>query len=336
MPTLSQVAKRAGVSIATASKVLSNTPYFTEETRAKVMQAVEELGYVPNLAGRALSTGKTHIVAAVFPYVYDAVFTDPHVQNILSGVEAECTQRGYSLLLNTPRLTEAGPDPNYLRLVNSGYLDGVVALDNVPLGSVIAPALERNIPAVAIGHSGYGPYVRVDDQQGGRRLMQHVLELGHRDIALISSPPHLHFPIQERMAGMREAAAAYGLDFDALPNYEGDFSMADGVRLANAALDAHPDITALICLNDRMALGAIQAARLRGIDVPQALSVVGYDDIAMAALFAPSLTTISQRGPELGQAAAQIMFSIMQGKEPEPLVLPAELIVRESSAPPCK
>ena len=333
MPTLAEVAKRAGVSTATVSKVLSNTPYFTEETRAKVMHAVEELRYVPNLAGRALSTGKTNMIAVVFPYVYDAVFTDPHVQHILEGVEAECTQHGYSILLSTPKLTEAGPDQHYLQLIRSGYIDGIVALDNVPIGSVVEPALERDIPAVAIGHDGYGPFVRTDDQQGGYLLMQHLLELGHRHIGIIASPANLHFPAQERLAGMQAALEGFGITFDSLPQREGNFSMPDGGRLAVELLDEHPELTALICLNDRMALGAIQELRLRGVSVPEDVSIVGYDDIPLAALFAPSLTTINQHAPDLGRAAVQMVFSIMNGETPEPLVLPAELVARESSGP---
>ena len=334
MSTLAEVAKRAGVSTATVSKVLSNTPYFTEETRVKVMTAVEELGYVPNLAGRALSMGKTHMIAVVFPHVYDAVFTDPHVQHILEGVEAECTQHGYSILLSTPRLTENGPDQHYLQLIRSGYIDGIVALDNVPMGSVIAPALERNIPAVAIGHDGYGPFVRTDDREGGYLLMRHLMELGHQHIGIIGSPAALHFPAQERLDGARQAAEAYSLDFDMLPIAEGNFSMPDGGRLAVELLDAHPELTALICLNDRMALGAIQELRLHGITVPDDLTVVGYDDIPLAPLFAPSLTTISQHAPDLGRAAVQMVFAIMRGESPESVILPAKLIVRGSSGPP--
>ncbi|MBN8618508.1 MAG: LacI family DNA-binding transcriptional regulator, partial [Anaerolineae bacterium] len=108
MPTLQDVAQKAGVSTATVSKVLSNTPYVSETTRLKVMEAVNELGYTPNLAARGLSSGKTHIIAVVFPYMYEAFFTDPLVLLILQGIEGECTQRGYNILLSTPRLRANG------------------------------------------------------------------------------------------------------------------------------------------------------------------------------------------------------------------------------------
>ncbi len=178
MPTLQEVAAKAGFSTATVSKVLSNTPYFTEETRRKVLEAVEELGYVPNLAGRALSTGKTNIVGVIFPYIYDTVFTDPLVMDILQGIEKITRKQGYSILLSTPRISGDTVETDYLQLVRSGYLDGIIALDNVPTASVIAPAVNCNLPAVGVGSDSHSVYVRGNDYEGGYQSMSHLLELG--------------------------------------------------------------------------------------------------------------------------------------------------------------
>lgn len=332
MPTLEDVAKRAGVSTATVSKVLSNTPYFTAETRDKVMQAVEELGYVPNLAARALSSGKTHIIAVVFPYVFEAIFTDPLTMNILHGIEAECSQQGYNMLLSTPRLSSDGADENYRQLIQSGYLDGVIALDSYPVGSALKPVHEKGIPAVAIGYHPSAYYVRSTDCLGGQLLMQHVLELGHRRIGIISIPSDMHFSAPRRLAGLRTAAEAVGLNFEVLPKAYGDWSMSSGARCAATLLSQCPDLTALVCLNDRMAMGAIQQVREMGRRVPEDLTVVGYDDIPTAALFAPPLTTIDQRAPELGQRAAQMLFEVLDGFDPAPVELPPYLVVRQSSS----
>ncbi|MBP8974806.1 MAG: LacI family DNA-binding transcriptional regulator [Anaerolineae bacterium] len=334
MPTLEDVARRAGVSTATVSKVLSNTPYFTEQTRAKVLQAVEELGYIPHLAARALSSGKTHIIGVVFPYVYDAIFADPMVLNILQGVEAECSQRGHNMLLSTPRLTAAGADENYLRLIHSGYLDGVIALDNYPVASVLEPAHKEGIPCVAIGYHPTPYHVRSDDRSGGFQLMQHVVSLGHRRVGIIAVPPENHLCVPERLAGLRAAAEAAGLDFDAMPLAYGDWSTPGGARCAAELLARRPDLSAVICLNDRMAMGAIQRAREMGRRVPATLTVAGYDDIPMASVFAPPLTTISQQGPELGSRAARMLFDVLDGRQPEPVIMPTLLIARQSSAPP--
>lgn len=298
------------------------------------MQAVEELGYIPNLAARALSSGKTHIISVVFPYVYDAIFADPMVLNILQGVEAECSQRGYNILLSTPRLTATGADENYLLLVRSGYLDGVIALDSYPVASVLEPVHRKGIPCVGIGYHPTTYQVRSDDRSGGFQLMQHVVGLGHQRIGIIAVPPKNHLCVPERLAGIRAAAEAAGLDFDAMPQTDGDWSTPGGARCAAELLARQPDLTALICLNDRMAMGAIQQAREMGRHVPRTLTVAGYDDIPMASVFAPPLTTISQQGPELGSRAARMLFDVLAGRQPELVTMPTHLIARQSSAPP--
>jgi DNA-binding LacI/PurR family transcriptional regulator len=332
MPTLRDVARQAGVSTATVSKVLSNTPYFTEETRLRVLKAVEDLGYRPNLAARALSSGKTHIIAVVFPYVYEAIFTDPLVLSILQGVEETCYQRRYNMLLSTPRVTDAGVDEHYHQLIQSGYIEGVLAIDNVPLASVLRPALERGIPGVVLGYHDAAHFVRSSDCSGGQQLMRYVLASGHRHIGIVSVPEGLHFSIRERLKGLALAAADAGVDFAALPKVNGDFSIASGAACAEQLLTLHPQLTMLICLNDRMAMGAVQQARTMGRQVPTDLSVVGYDNIPAAATFSPALTTIDQQAPELGRAAAQMLFDLLDKKNPEPIYMPTQLIVRESSA----
>ncbi len=334
MPTLEDVAKRAGVSTATVSKVLSNTPYFTAKTRDRVMQAVEELGYVPNLAARALSTGKTHIIGVVFPYVYDTIFTDPLVMTILQGVEAVCSEQGYNMLLSTPRLSPSGTDENYRQLVQSGYLDGIIVLDNITVASALKPAQEKGIPSVALGYHKNEYYVRSDDRSGGYQLMRHVLELGHRDIGIISHPEDLHFSINNRVIGLRTAAEEAGIDFERFPRVEGDFSTASGAACAEELLHDYPHLTALICMNDRMAMGAVQQARDMGRIIPYDLTVVGYDDIPMSSVFSPPLTTIDQQAALLGQTAAQMLLEILAGKHPEPVQVPTYLVVRQSSAAP--
>lgn len=334
MPTLQDVARHAGVSTATVSKVLSNTPYFTEETRLKVMQAVEELGYVPNLAARALSKGKTQIIAVVFPYIYDAIFTDPLVLRILEGIEAEATQHGYNLLLSTPRLTADGPDAHYRRLIQSGYIDGVIALDNVPVASVIKPLRKKKIPHVVIGYHESAYSVCSDDYSGGRQLMEYVLDLGHTRIGIITVPTDMNYALNERVRGLQSVATERGIDMTRMPTAYGDFSVVSGIHGAAELLGLDQDLTALICLNDRMAMGAIQHIVQSGRRVPQDISVAGYDDIPTAATFSPPLTTVNQHAPEQGQMAAQLLFAILNQKTPTPVLLPVTLIPRSSAAAP--
>ncbi len=333
MPTLSDVAKLAGVSTATVSKVLSNTPYFTEETRQKVMHAIEVLDYTPNLPARALASGKTEIIGVVFPYVNDLLFTDPFVLHIVQGIESECYARGYNMLLSTPRLSNDRPDDRYLRLVQSGYLDGIIALDNVPAASVLEPVHRRGVPCVSIGYHQTQFSVRTDDYGGGEKLMGYALELGHRQIGIISVDERLNFSIHHRLRGMRVMAECHGINYDTLPAVEGDFSVSSGAEGAKTLLDEHPHLTALLCLNDRMAMGAVQHIRSLGKQVPDDISVIGYDDIPAAASFAPPLTTISNQAPLLGQTAANLLFDLLDGKAAEPCVIPTQLIIRGSTAP---
>jgi DNA-binding LacI/PurR family transcriptional regulator len=334
VPTLEDVAKLAGVSTATVSKVLSNTPYFTEETRLKVMRAVDELGYVPNLAARALSSGKTHIIAVVFPYVYEAIFTDPNIMHMLEGIEAECTARGYNILLSTPKLAADNADLHYQQLMMSGYLDGVLAIDNYPLASSLKYAHEKGIPTVVIGYQPNRYYVRHSDRAGGYLVMEHLLELGHTRIGIISVPPDTNYGIPYRTLGILGAAEEYGLEYETLPVALGDWSIQGGAARAAELLTTYPDLTALLCHNDRMAMGAIQQARQMGRRVPEDLTVTGYDDIPTAAVFSPPLTTVSQRAPEQGRLGAQMLFDVLSDKHPDSVELPPQLLVRQSSSEP--
>lgn len=331
MPTLEDVARKAGVSTATVSKVLSNTPYFTASTRDKVMRAVEETGYMPHLAARALAAGRTCIVGVVFPWVYDGIFTDPHILHILEGIEPECSQHGYNILLITPRLTTSGVDEHYLQLIRSGYIDGIIALDNVPFASVLEPIHKKGIPVVNIGYHVTSYMVRSDDYTGGYQLMQHLVALGHGEIGIIDVQPDLNYSAEERMKGVYAAAEASGMSVESLPTARGDFSVTSGEACAADLLARHPNLTALICLNDRMALGAIQQARRMGRQVPQQLSVVGFDDIPLAAASDPALTTIRSDAPRMGREATRMLFSVLNGQTPDSVLCPVQLIVRQST-----
>lgn len=332
MPNLQDVAKKAGVSTATVSKVLSNTPYFTEETRERVMSAVKELGYMPNLAGRALSTGKTNIVAVVFPYIFDPIFKDPLVMQILEGIEAQCTSHQHNILLSTPRVSAEAIDPHYLQLIRSGYIDGLIAIDNVPVASVAKPAIERNIPTVVIGYTDAQYSVRSDDRGGAIQLMNHVYELGHRNIGIITVPEATNFALDERMVGLKQVAEDRGLSFAELPVAYGNYSTSSGVKATKTLLEANPHLTAIICLNDRMAMGAVQQAYQMGRHVPDDLTVVGYDNISASSMALPPLTTVDQHALTLGQVASKMLFELLANTSAESVVVPADLIVRQSSA----
>lgn len=334
MPTLQDVAKRAGVSTATVSKVLSNTPYFTEETRQKVLKVVEEIGYVPNLAAKALSTGKTSIIAMVFPYIFDGIFDDPHTLLILKGMESVVSRNGYNMLLSTPRIKNNDYDQHYLQLLQSGYLDGVVAIDNIPDHSVIKAALDLKIPSVTLGHQKAPHYVQPDDRLGGKLMTQHLLDLGHRQIGVIAVVDHINLGVNQRVIGIREMVQEYGLGADTLSFAIGDFSPPSGAKALRELMDANPNISAVICLNDLMAQGVYEQALTMGYRIPEDLSIVGYDDLPHSRHMSPALTTVDQQGVKIGIKAMSMLIDLIKGKTPSSLVLPPQLIVRASTAIP--
>jgi LacI family transcriptional regulator len=334
MPKLQDVARRAGVSIATVSKVLSNTPYFSTETREKVLEAVKELGYRPHFAGRALSTGKTHIVGVVFPYIYDSILKDPLVLAIIEGIEDELNQQGYNLLLHTPRLTSESVDESYTELLRSGYLDGMIAIDSVPHSPLPEMAQTYGIPLVVLGYHNPILQVHSDDYRGGQLLMAHIIGLGHQQIGIIAIPPNKNVAVNERVRGLRDTAQANGLNFDALPRVDGNYSAKSGAQALQDLIKQHPHLTAVICLNDRMAIGAIQQLQKNGVRVPDEMTVVGYDNLSLAELMTPPLTTVSQHASQLGSKSAQMLLELLNGNTPSTAVLAPTLITRGTSAKP--
>src|SRR5260221_9974153 len=342
MPTLKEVAKRADVSIATVSKVLSSTPYVSEETRERVLQAVAELGYVPNLAARALSKGRTHNVGVIFPYVIDHLFSDPHILMLVEGIEVVCTENGYNMLISTPRIPVSASD-QYQTLVRSGYLDGAIAIETLPNSLVSEPLEQHGYPWVAIGYNSARDgknTLHADDFGGAKAVAAHLLDLGHRHFGLITVTATTLAATEQRLAGYSAAFEEANLNFRDVPVVIGNFSIESGYQAADDLLRRKPRPTALICLNDRMAIGALERARNVGLDIPRDVSIVGFDDIPSASLINPPLTTVHQPARELGTEAAHRLFELINMRTRrnhtppesafEPIVFPTVLVIRGS------
>ena len=333
MITIRDVAERASVSISTASRILSNSPSekYSEATQAKVLRASLELGYRPNFAARALVSGKTRIVAAVFPRIYDSPFTALASVQILSSIEAFCSANGYNLLLSSPNIVEGKVDSHFVNLLAGGYLDGIIIDGHYRIDPIMEVLQRFELPMVMLGYHPHSHYLRSDNFQGGSLLMRYVVELGHRHIGIIGLPDGIHLAADQRLLGMHAQARQHGIDFDALPRINGTFSSESGAAAAAALLEACPDLTALIALNDRMAMGAIHHMQEMGRRVPDEISVVGYDDLPQSHEFNPPLTTINQRLSEWGTLAMTMLLELLDGQEPEPVVLEPELVVRKST-----
>lgn len=335
MATLKKVARLANVSESTASRILSGTNHdsarFGEATRERVLRIAQELKYQPNTSARALAKGRSNIIAVVFPRVTDSPFSALFVAQLLSSIEARCRELDYHLLISSPYLSEEGPDDSYYKLLRGGYLDGIIAVDEFPIASILGPALETETPTVVIGYRDYPHAVRSDDHLGARLIIDHLLALGHEKLGFITVPGDLHHVGLHRAEGYKDALARAGFDYDAFPKAEGDLSKKSGGLATRALLAAHPDLTALVAFNDRMAIGAVREVQARGLRIPQDISVTGYDNLLSSADLTPPLTTVDHGVEKSGKLAVDHLMAVMEGESPGLTVLEPELIARASS-----
>lgn len=329
---MKDVAERAGVALSTVSYVLNNSGPVADDRRSKVVEAVRVLGYLPNESARNL---KRHTVATIGLVVPDLV--NQYFAMIAEGVEQAASEKDILVVFCTPEATGEGESWNS-RLLRSQRLDGLIYLSGANTRMEPLVDLIRVGPVVLVDEKLPGfnlPSVVSQNRQGAREIAAHLMSLGHARPAIIGGPPEL-WTAEQRLSGYREAIVAAGLDPDAVPLFIGDYRMESGERLAAEALSgpAAERPTALICSNDLMAMGALSYCRRAGLRVPEEISVVGFDDLPLASLLTPSLTTVRQPARELGKKAVKLLLSLVDGIEvASPPPLPVSLKIRESSGP---
>lgn len=333
MATIDEVAERAGVTRGTVSKVLSGAYNASPRTRAKVEQAAAELGYRPNLAARALSKGRTFVVGLLIPYDPDQLFADPHLLDIIRGVEAAANSRDYNVLLSTAHRPN-DPTSAYSRVLRSRYVDGMVVIEGPDMLTIAEQLKQQPSPWVISGYAPAGSEaycVHADDPAITAKLTEHLLALGHRRIGVISSELRLR-TFDKRLEGFHQALHAHALGCDPGLIVFGDMSVESGYRAAAQLMGRPEPPTAIWALNDRMALGALQWAREHGARVPADLSIAGFDDISAAALSDPPLTTVRLPSYQEGQAAIEMVFQLLDGESlPREMIVPTDVIVRGST-----
>jgi DNA-binding LacI/PurR family transcriptional regulator len=325
---MADVARRAGVSHQTVSRVLNGHPNVSPETRADVLAAIRELGYRPNVAARTLVTGKTNVLGVIS---FDTTLYGP--ASMLYGIE-RAAHPGYFVAIaslsafDRQSLTEAAD-----RLLDQAVAGIIVIAPHTDAAEALA-GLAANVPLVAVGCGTDValPSVRIDNVAGAAMATRHLLDLGHQTVYHIGGPDSW-VDARDRVDGWRQTLRAAGAREPEM--LRGDWSARSGYEIGRQ-LAALPEVTAVFCANDPMALGFIRAAAERGRRLPRDISVVGFDDVPEAAYFWPTLTTVRQDFGALGAQALHLLVDqIAAGGEVRPLPpIEPDFIVRSSSAPP--
>ena len=335
-PTSADVASEAGVSRTTVSFVLNGRTdvKIPEETRRRVIDAAERLGYHPHAPARQLAGGRSHILALVLRQSPEQIAADAVLAETLRGLATAARSKGFRVMVDP--LPVDGSAASYAGLLRSQHADGLIIsgprIDDPQLLDLVRDGfpivLQGTLPGLDVAS------VDVDNVAGARGAVEHLLALGHRRIACITNAPLVYTAAQERLEGYRQALSSAGLPIDDALVESADFDAPSG-HAAMARLLERASFGAAFVASDVVALGAIGALREAGRRIPDDVSVVGFDDIPLAAYFDPPLTTVRLPAFELGQAAGRALLDrIGDPAATERALLPTELIVRASTAPP--
>ena len=331
MPTITEVARRAGVGVGTVSRVVNKKGYVDASTRVRVETAIAELGWIPQHAARNVKSGRTRAVAVVVPYL-----TTPSIPERLHGMEEALEDADLDMIATS--IERPGRRAELLsRIVQRGRIDGLLLVSLVPTNAELAAIRAARIPLVIVdGYHRSIPRVIIDDAGGGYLAARHLLELGHRRIGFVGDRPVPGFRFTSsrlRQSGVGRALREEGLVIAEPLVALGAPTRAEARALAAGILAGPTPPSAIVATSDIQALGVLEAARDLGIDVPRDLSVVGFDDIEVADF--AGLTTIRQPLALTGQRGVERLLDLIAGRPPGPLreVLPVSLVVRSTTAP---
>ena len=330
--TIIDVAAKAGVSFGTVSRVVNNNVHVKEETRQRVLTAMDELGYVANRQARSLAGGKSNSIGLLVPDLGTS-----YIGEIIRGIDAELGLSGLDLILYTTHRT-ASKEANYVANLAKGMVDGLLLVLPRSPADYISTLTSHKFPFVLIDHQGTSrecPAVGATNWQGAYNATEYLIKLGHRQIGFITGWMDLGCA-EDRLDGYRSALRTHHIPETADLVYEGTFFQPDGFAGASKFLDLPNTPTAIFTSNDVMAMGAMDAVRSRGLRVPEDVSIVGFDDIPQAALVHPSLTTVRQPLEQMGRVATQMLLDLLKNPEERSyrLELPTELVIRDSTALP--
>jgi LacI family transcriptional regulator len=324
--TLDQVARMAGVSPSTVSRILNGTAVVSDLKRQSVEKAVAALGFVPNPMARGLAGGRTLSIGVITQAI-----DSPFYGMALSGIEQELDRAGYSALYVSGHW-DAKAEAKCIDVLRSRRVDGIIVLSG-RLSDQALRACAKTMPVVVTGRALKAPglfSLNFDSFEGGRLATQHLIDQGHRHIAFVAGAPN-HPDALERFRGYRAALEAAGLDLDPGLTMAGDFREESGLQAVNQLIARQQKFTALFAANDQMAFGAAVGLHRHGLRVPQDVALIGFDDLPMASYLVPPLSSIHQSAYELGCLAANSVLQMLNASKPTGQVPAPQLLVRESS-----
>jgi LacI family transcriptional regulator len=332
MPTVQDVAQRAGVSTATVSYVLNGTRFVSDALRERVLAVVRELRYEPNAIARTLRSNRSDTLGLILPDLRNPFFTE-----VVRGVEEVAQARGYTVLL-----ANSDEDPEreakYVRVMRAKHVDGLIIAPAGGAYEELEQLVQSHFPVVLLDRdvAGLGASaVMLDNEAAAHAAVEHLIGLGHRRVGMITGRPPISSTI-ERERGYRRALREAGLPFDEHLVLTGESTTEGGAAAASTLLERPSPPSALFAANNLMTIGALMAIERHGLSIPGDIALVGFDEIPWADVFRPRLTTVEQPLYELGRMAAELVLKQRSAGDhyPERVLLPGTLIVRDSTGAP--
>jgi LacI family transcriptional regulator len=323
------VARTAGVSPSTVSRILNGTAVVSDEKNRAVTDAIAQLGFVPNPVARGLAGGRTLSIGVVTQSI-----DSPFYGVALRGIERALAAAGYSPLFVSGHW-DAAEEARCIEVLRSRRVDGIIVLTG-RLSDAALKTCAKSLPVVVTGRTLKATglvSLNFDNAAGGRMATEHLLALGHRRIAFIAGDS-LHPDAVDRLHGYRQALESAGVAFDPALVVPGLYHEQSGLDAANVLLDAGQRFSAIFAANDQMALGAALALYRRGLRVPEHVSLIGFDNLLASAYAQPPLSTVNHPAEEIGSLAAQAMLQLLRGAVPHPVVPAPVVVARESTRAP--
>lgn len=326
--TIRDVAKLAGVSVATVSRVMNQKGYVNSETEQKVKKAMKQLQFEPNEMARGLAGKRTRTIALILPDI-----SNPFFPGLARGVEDVAQQNGFTVILcNSDDM--GVKERSYIEMLKKKYIDGIIFATNNLFQEDIERMEEAQIPFVVLDRApitGAGCVIRVNNFGGAKLAVQHLLDIGCQKIAHVYGPQEL-ITARERLAGYEEVAKTHAWYTPSLL-IPGDFTIDGGIKAVAELLSKHPDVDGIFAGNDLMAVGVLKGLHRMGISVPDQVAVCGFDGVNLTEITQPELSTIAQPIYQIGELAANRLIERIQlsSNQHENIELDVSLIVREST-----